>query len=185
VVTPLVLRPALRVRVIYFALASALLALGVAITFSSVFGLILAVIMAFAVLNAAIRLWHPRSYATEVGERGFKAYDYRGRLVHDVGWTEITRLTFFNGNGLGWGLNGAGRELFLAWRCEPRRPGSGRQPWSGGGRNRAGEEFDGSLPDAYLGLDRMLELFSRRIAAERGTVSTVAPAPADVPLESW
>ncbi len=60
------------------------------------------------------------------------------------------------------GLRGPGTSQLLAWRCEPRAPGRGLQPWARGATNRMGEAFDGALPSAYLGIDRMLALFKER-----------------------
>ncbi|MBE2319680.1 hypothetical protein DVA67_027170 [Solirubrobacter sp. CPCC 204708] len=160
------LRPGITARVVFFVLALALFALGVGALFSNpVVGAIGVALFGFALVNASFRLFHPRSYATVVGEDGFRVHDWRGRLVHDVAWSELSHLTVFGGNG----LRGPGSLLLLAWRCEPRRPGPGRQPWSGGGTNAMGEAFDGALPAAYLGAERMLELFKDR--AERAHVA--------------
>jgi hypothetical protein len=38
----------------------------------------------FAAVNASFRLFHPRAYASELEEHGFRVYDSLGRLVHDV-----------------------------------------------------------------------------------------------------
>ena len=89
-----------------------------------------------------------------------------GRPVHRVRWADVEHLTVFHGNGLG----GAGSVLHLAWRCHPRQPGRGRQPWVRGGRNFAGEEFDGALPDPYLGIEAKLVLFKRHADAAEARV---------------
>ena len=36
-----------------------------------------------------------------------------------------------------------------------------------GGRNTVGEEFDGALPDPYLGIEPTLELFKQRADAAK------------------
>jgi hypothetical protein len=146
--------------VVFFVLAVALLALSlVGLFFNPITGAIGVLAFGFATANASLRLFHPRSYATEIGQDGFRVYDSLGRLVHDVAWAEVVHLTVFHGNG----LRGPGSSLLLAWRCEPRRPGRGGQPWARGGRNAMGEAFDGALPSAYLGIDRMLALFKRHV----------------------
>ena len=153
------LHPRRRARVVYLAGAVALFALSVAgLFFSPVVSAAGVLLFGFATVNAVLRLFHPRSYATELDDHGFRVYDSFGRLVHDVAWADVAHLTVFAGNG----LRGAGTVPLLAWRCEPRHPGRGRQPWAGGGVNAQGEPFDGALPDAYLGIERMLALFGER-----------------------
>jgi hypothetical protein len=159
------LRPRLRRRLPYFVLSLLLLALcAVALAYSPIVGAIGVLLLGFATVNAALRLFHPRSYTTELEQEGFRVYDALGREVHWVRWAELEHLTAYHGNG----LRGPGTVLLLAWRCFPRRPGNGRQPWAGGGRNFAGEEFDGALPDPYLGIEAMLALFKRRADAAGG-----------------
>ncbi len=154
--TPRRLRPSLGRRLTFLILSVGLLALSVtALAYGSIFGLLGVLLAGFATVNGAIRMWAPRSYATDLDEEGFTTFDYRGRPVHQVRWAEVAHLTIFNGNG----LRGPGTAIHLAWRCEPRRPGKGRQPGVRGGRNSVGEEFDGALPDPYLGIEPMLELF--------------------------
>jgi hypothetical protein len=72
-------------------------------------------------------------------------------------------LTVFNGNG----LTGPGTALHVAWRCSPRCPGEGRQPWVRGGTNVVGESYDGALPDPYLGIEPMLQLMKGYADAAR------------------
>ncbi len=153
-----ILRPRLRRRVPFFVVSVLLLALSVtAVFFSPIVGAVGVLLFGFAVANASLRLFHPRSYATELDDEEFRVFSAFGRLVHRVRWAEVAHLTVFHGNGMG----GPGTLLLLAWRCEPPRPGDGRQPWVRGGRNFAGDEFDGALPDPYLGIEPMLELFKR------------------------
>jgi hypothetical protein len=167
-VSTIVLRPRLRSRVVYFVLTLPLLAIGiVALPHQPVVGVLAILFAGFAAVNGAFRLWHPRSYATELGPDRFRVYDSMGRLVHDVAYAEIARLTYLRGNS----LRGPGTAVAVAWRCEPRRPGPGHQPWAHGGRNDAGEEFDGSLPDGYLGIERTAELFRQRIEAAGATAN--------------
>lgn len=159
--SPRLLRPPLRRRVAMFLLCLPLLAIAIgAGTSGAWIGWVLLAFMLFALGNASLRLLHPRSYATELLPEGFRAYDSFGRVVHDVAWNEVAHLTVFHGNGFT-----PGSRLLVAWRCEPRRPGHGRQPWVKGGRNFAGEEFDGALPDQYLGAKPMLNLMLRYIEA--------------------
>jgi hypothetical protein len=158
------LRPSLKRRIPYFVLALLLLALMVVgLVYNPILGAMGVLIFGFAVVNGALRLFHPRSYATELDDDEFRVYDSMGRLVHRVRWAEVEHLTVFHGNGFG----GPGTVLHLAWRCHPRRPGPGRQAWSGGGRNFAGEEYDGALPDPYIGIEPLLELFKRRADAAK------------------
>jgi hypothetical protein len=158
------LRPSLKRRIPFFVLAVLLLALMVAgLVYSPIIGAIGVLVLGFAVVNGALRLFHPRSYATELDDDEFRVYDSMGRVVHRVRWTDVEHLTVFHGNGFG----GPGTVLHLAWRCLPRQPGPGRQPWSGGGRNFAGEEYDGALPDPYVGIEPMLDLFKERADAAK------------------
>jgi hypothetical protein len=153
--TTRVLRPRLRRRLTFFVLALALLALSVAAAFyNPIVGGLGIVFTGFATVNASFRLFHPRSYVTELGPDSFRVYDSLGRKVHDVRWTDVEHLTVFNGNA----LTGPGTVLHVAWRCWPRQPGNGRQPWVRGGTNVVGETYDGALPDPYLGIEPMLEL---------------------------
>jgi hypothetical protein len=171
-VTPRVLRPALRERVIYLTLTVVALAISLgALFYNPVIGAPATLVFGFAALNAGFRLWHPRSYATELDDDGFRSFGAWGQLVHDVRWDEIAHLTVFHGNG----LRGAGSVLFLAWRCEPRR--------RRGRRNRLGEEIDGALPDDYLGIERMLALFKEHADAAK-TRAFSQPA-IDVPVEPF
>jgi hypothetical protein len=168
------LRPRLRRRLPFFVVSVLLLALSVtALFFAPIVGAIGVLLFGFAAVNAGLRLFHPRSYATELDADGFRTFDAMGRPVHDVRWTEVEHLTVFHGNGMG----GPGTILLLAWRCRPRHPGQGRQAWARGGRNFAGEEFDGSLPDPYLGIERMLELFKRHTDAATGRAHRPVPEP--------
>jgi hypothetical protein len=153
--TTRVLRPRLRRRIPYFVLALALLALSVGAAFyNPIVGGLAIAFTGFASVNAALRLFHPRSYATELRPDGFRVFDSLGRKVHDVRWTDVVHLTVFNGNG----FTGPGTVLHVAWRCSPRCSGKGRQPWARGGTNNVGETYDGALPDPYLGIEPMLEL---------------------------
>jgi hypothetical protein len=162
--TTRVLRPRLRRRIPYFVLALALLALTVGAAFyNPIIGLLGILFTGFASVNAALRLFHPRSYATELRPDGFRVFDAFGRKVHDVSWLDVEHLTVFNGNG----FTGPGTVLHVAWRCSPRQPGDGRQPWVRGGTNVVGESYDGALPDPYLGIEPMLELMKGYADAAR------------------
>jgi hypothetical protein len=164
VTEPLVLRPRLRRRLPFFLLSVVLFALSlVALAFSPAAGAMGVLLFGFATANASLRLFHPRSYATHLRPEEFHVFDAFGRRVHQVRWAEVEHLTVFHGNGMG----GPGTLLLLAWRCNPRHPGHGRQPWARGGRNFAGEEFDGALPDPYRGIEPMLALFKRYADAAR------------------
>ena len=160
-----ILRPRLRRRLPFFVLSLLVLALCAgALAYSPLVGVLGVLLFGFAAVNAGLRLFHPRSYTTELDDQGFRVYDSLGRQVHRVQWGELEHLTVYHGNGLG----GPGTLLLLAWRCVPRRAGKGRQPWTRGGRNFAGEEFDGALPDPYLGIEAMLALFKQRADAAAG-----------------
>ena len=165
------LHPSHTGRVVYFAVSWLLFAMCVvAVFFDPIAGVLGMLIFGFAAANSGIRLFVPRSYATELDDHGFRVYNALGGLVHDVAWADVSHLTVFTGNG----LRGPGSSQFLAWRCEPRQPGHGRQPWARGGTNNVGEEYDGALPAAYLGIHEMLALFQER--AQRARVSSPQPA---------
>jgi uncharacterized protein (DUF58 family) len=158
-VTPVVLRPRLWPRVVYLGLSALLLALSATAVVLGGWAAIAGILLfGFATANALMRLLGKRSYATELDAGGFKVYDSFGRLVHDVRWDEVEELVPFRGNSLA----GPGTKLHVGWRCSPRRPGTGRQPWSGGGK-----EFDGALPDAYVGFEETRALMLRFAAARR------------------
>jgi hypothetical protein len=158
------LRPRLRRRLPYFVLAVGLLALSVGAAFyNPIVGALGIAFAGFAAVNASFRLFHPRSYATELGPDSFRVFDWRGRKVHDVRWVDVEHLTVFNGNG----FTGPGTVLHVAWRCSPRCPGEGRQPWVRGGTNVVGESYDGALPDPYLGIKPMLQLMKDHADAAR------------------
>ena len=162
------LRPSLRRRLPFFVLSALLFAMSVvALRFTPIVGAVGVLVFGFALVNASLRLFHPRSYATELDERGFRTFDAMGRPVHAVRWTDLEHLTVFHGNG----MSGPGTVVHLAWRCDPRQPGNGRQPWVRGGTNFAGEPFDGALPDPYLGIEPMLELFRRSADAAKAALN--------------
>ena len=164
------LRPDRRRVVAQFGMSLALLALSVLAVTSSWVGGVGVLLFGFATVNAAVRLMHPRAYATELTDTGFRVHDWRGALVHDVPWATVVRVTAWQASGR------IGGNVNLAWRCEPRRPGRGRvQTWAKGGRTRSGEEIDGALPDPYLGPRRMAELFAGRIDGARA--GAAAPVP--------
>ena len=174
----MVLRPSLgRRRLPFLIIAMPVLALGIAaLFFAPVLGVIVTLFGLLAVGLGLARLLIARSYATELDAEGFHTFDSFGRRVHDVRWADVEHLTVFQGNG----FRGPGTEMHLAWRCGPRRQ-RGRaklQPWVKGGRNALGEEFDGALPDPYLGYEAMIELFKARAdAAKARAGSRPAPAP--------
>ena len=153
---------------VFFVLSVLLLALGIAaLAGGALVGVVAVLLFGFATVNGAFRLFARRSYATELDDDGFRTFDALGRPVHTVRWTEVEHLTVFHGNG----LRGAGSTLHLAWRCRPRRPGAGRQPWVRGGTNGVGEAYDGALPDRYLGIEPMLALFKERADAAKAHAS--------------
>jgi hypothetical protein len=154
---PRVLRPAPRRRLAYFIGAVLLLAFSVVgLFYAPVVAALGVLLFGFAAVNGAFRAFHPLSYATRLDGEGFEVFGALGKRVHHIRWAQVAHLTVFHANG----FTGPGTVLTLAWRCEPRCPGHGRQPWVRGGRNKVGEEYDGALPDPYLGIEPMLELFS-------------------------
>jgi hypothetical protein len=149
------LRPRLRRRLSFFVLAVGLFAFSVVgVFYNPILGGLGMAFSGFATVNASVRLFHPRSYATELGPDGFRVFDWRGRKVHDVRWVDVEHLTVFHGNG----FTGPGTVLHVAWRCWPPCPGDGRQPWVRGGTNVVGESYDAALPDPYIGIEPMLQL---------------------------
>jgi hypothetical protein len=174
------LHPRLGPRLVYFLLSLPLLAIGIgALFYQPVIGVLAVLLAGTAAVNGAFRLFHPRSYVTELDTDEFRVHDSFGRLKRRVRWADIVDVTVFHGNGLG----GPGSTLLVAWRCEPRQRIRSWQPGWKGGRNRLGDEFDGALPDPYLGFERMAAIFKERIEAARGRR---APAPAaDVRLEAF
>jgi hypothetical protein len=159
-----VLRPSLRRRLLFFVLAVGLLAFSVVgVFYNPILGALGIAFSGFGTVNASFRLFHPRSYVTELRPDCFRVFDVMGRKVHDVRWVDVEHLTVFNGNG----LTGPGTVLHAAWRCWPPCPGEGRQPWVRGGTNNVGESYDGALPDPYLGIEPMLQLMKGYADAAR------------------
>jgi hypothetical protein len=170
--TPRVLHPRLRPRIIYLVLASLLLAMCIfATVLGAWFALLGVLLFGAATVNGVLRLTGERAYATELDADGFRVHDSFGRVVHDVRWAEVEELLPFRGNGLA----GPGTQLHVAWRCNPRRPGKGRQPWA-----RGGKDFDGALPDAYLGFEPTLELMLSYANANTNATTGAPKAPADL-----
>jgi hypothetical protein len=136
------LRPRLRRRLPLFVLSVLLLAMSiVALFYSPLVGIASVLFFGFAAIIAALRLFHPRSYATELDANGFSTFDSFGRQLHRVAWADIEHLTVVHGNGIG----GPGTLLLLAWRCLPRQPDHRLPSWLRARRNFAGEEIDGAL----------------------------------------
>jgi hypothetical protein len=153
---PRKLRPSLRRRLPLFVASVLLFAMSiVGLFYGPLVGVAGVLVFGFAAFTGALRLFHPRSYATELDADGFQTFDSFGHVVHRVAWSDVQRLTVLHGNGIG----GPGTLLLLAWRCSPRQPSHWFLPWLRGRRNFAGEEIDGALPDPYLGIEPMLELF--------------------------
>jgi uncharacterized protein (DUF58 family) len=165
---PRVLEPRLRPRIVYLVLSLLLLALSLTAVILGGWAAIAGVLLfGAATVNGVMRMFGRRSYATELDATGFKVYDSFGKLVHDVLWEEVEELVPFRGNSLA----GPGTQLHVAWRCNPRRPGKGRQPWA-----RGGDGFDGALPDAYLGFEETLALMLRYANAEAPGAPPARPA---------
>jgi hypothetical protein len=165
-VSPQRFRPTLASRVILLVFAAVCLAICVGASFyKPLLGVPLSLLMLYMLVFSAMRLWHPRAYLTELGEEGFRVYNWTGRLIHDLRWSDIGHLTVLNANG----LRGPGTMQCVAWRCQPRRR-SGRRfaaPWIKGGRTPLKDEFDGALPDAYTGIEPMLALFREHVGGTR------------------
>jgi hypothetical protein len=169
-----VLEPRLWPRIVYLVLSVLLFAMSVFATVLGGWAAILGILLfGAATVNGLMRLFGSRSYVTELDATGFKVFDSFGRPVHDVLWDEVEELVPFRGNSLA----GPGTQLHVGWRCRPRPPGKGRQPWV-----RGGADFDGALPDAYLGFDETLALMLRYANAADGNGAGARPArpPADL-----
>jgi hypothetical protein len=170
-VSPQRFRPTLASRVILLAMALPCLALSIAAWFyAPLLGIPLSLVMLYATVFAAFRMFHPRAYMTEISDEGFRVHNWTGRLIHDLRWSDLGHLTVLNANG----LRGPGTMLCVAWRCQPRRR-TGRRfaaPGIKGGRTPLKDEFDGALPDGYIGIEPMLEIFREHVGGTRAV-----PAP--------
>ena len=87
------LRPSLRRRIPFFVLAVLLFALMVAgLVYSPLLGVVGVLIFGFAVVNGALRLFHPRSYATELDDDEFRSglerleAELPERVEYALGW---------------------------------------------------------------------------------------------------
>ena len=142
----------------------AVIGIGALTSGAVVLGAIAALIGVAAVVAGALRVWHPRSYALELDARGFRVYDVRGGVRHDVPWAEVQELFPTTGNA----PLRPGGEVRLAWRCVPGTPGAERR------RRRDGVEIDGVLPDPY-GMDprELLELMAGY--SQRGPSGAAGP----------
>jgi hypothetical protein len=89
-------------------------------------------VLAVALLVA----FQPRAYELYLDTRGFRVHDLRGRVAHDVRWSEVVALRPVSVNAYSFTV--------VAWVCNPRRPKHGRLRW-----RRGTEHDDGCMPDTY------------------------------------
>jgi hypothetical protein len=123
-------------------------------------------ILAVALLVA----FGPRAYELQLDAAGFRVHDVRGRVAHDVRWSEVVQLLPVNVNAYSF--------IVVAWVCSPRRPKHGRLRW-----RRGTNDDDGCMPDTYgMRGDELIALMQSYRDAGRAS----GPAPARPPrLEAF
>jgi hypothetical protein len=97
---PTVLRPRLARRIVLFLCGLFVSAIGIgAIGWGAWLpGVVCAVFGLWAVVVFGARLFVPHAYETELTADGFRVHDSFGRVVHDVPWDEVTRITPLTAN---------------------------------------------------------------------------------------
>jgi hypothetical protein len=128
------------------------------------------ILIAAALLAMAIFIaFAPRSYVLELDDDGFRVHDLRGRVAHDVRWSELRRLLPVSANAFAFTVVG--------WELSPRREGHGFWRWT-----RGTKHDDGCLPDTYgMKPDAMMDLMLEYAGAR----APAATAPADWRLEPF
>jgi hypothetical protein len=97
---PTVLRPRLARRIALFACGVFVSAIGIGAITSGAWlpGVVSAVAGLYAVVLFGARLFAPHAYETELTTEGFRVHDSFGRVVYDVPWGEVTRITPLTAN---------------------------------------------------------------------------------------
>jgi hypothetical protein len=105
----------------------------------------------------------PRAYELHLDAAGFRVHDLRGRVAHDVRWSEVVRLRPVNVNAYSF--------IVVAWVCQPRRPKHGRLRW-----RRGSKDDDGCMPDTYrMRADELIRLMQSYPEAGRSGPVTARP----------
>jgi hypothetical protein len=152
---PTVLRPRLGRRVVMLLCGVFLSVIGIgAITSGALVpGVVSAAFGLWAVVVFGARLFVPHAYETELTVEGFRVHDSFGRVVHDVSWSELKRITPVAGNAP---LRPGGDTLvgFDVADPGPPRPALLRR-----------KGVDGSLSDPYSGYESVVAQMRRYLEA--------------------
>jgi hypothetical protein len=161
---PTVLRPRLARRIVLFVCSLIVSAVGIGAITSGAFlpGVVCAVFALYAVVLFGARLFVPHAYQTELSTEGFRVHDSFGRVVYDVPWSEVTRITPLTANAP---LRPGGDTLVGFQLAHPRpRPRLLRR-----------KGVDGWLSDPYDG-------YTAVVADMRRYVEAGAPAARSMPV---
>jgi hypothetical protein len=152
---PTVLHPRLGRRIAMFVCGLFVSVIGIgAITSGALIpGAVSAALGLWAVVTFGARLFAPHAYQTELTAEGFRVHDSFGRVVHDVRWSELTRITPVIANAP---LRPGGDTLvgFDVANPGPRRPALLRR-----------KGVDGSLADPYTGYESVVAQMRRYLEA--------------------
>jgi hypothetical protein len=163
---PTVLRPRLGRRIALFlcGLFGCVIGIGAITSGAWVPGVVAAAFGLWAVVVFGARLFVPHAYETELTADGFRVHDSFGRVVHDVRWTDVTRITPVAGNAP---LRPGGDTLVGFDLAHPGRPRPALLRRKG---------VDCSLSDPYTGYESVVGQMRRYLEATApGGPRTVRP----------
>jgi hypothetical protein len=165
--TPTVLHPRLGRRIALFGcgLVGAVIGIGAITSGAWIPGVAAAALGLWAVVVFGARLFVPHAYETELTADGFRVHDSFGRIVHDVPWGELLRVTPVTANA-------------------PLRPGGDtlvgfRVAHPGHRRLVRHKGVDGVLSDPYAGYEAVVGEMRRYIEAAAPS-RPLAAAPPDL-----
>ena len=152
---PTVLHPRLgrRIALLLCGIVVSVIGIGALTSGAWIPGAVCAVFGLWAVVLFGARLFVPHAYETELTTEGFRVHDSFGRVVHDVRWSDVTRITPVAGNAP---LRPGGDTLvgFELANPGPPRPALLRR-----------KGVDGSLSDPYSGYESVVAQMRRYLEA--------------------
>jgi hypothetical protein len=163
---PTVLRPRLGRRIALFLCGLFVSAIGIGAIVSGGWlpGVVCAAFGLWAVVIFGARLFVPHAYETELRPEGFRVRDSFGRVVYDVPWSEVTRITPLTANAP---LRPGGDTLVGFQLAHPRR-----RP-----RLLRRKGVDGWLSDPYDGYTAVVDAMRRYLEAGAPGVRRAAVPP--------
>jgi hypothetical protein len=164
----MVLKPRLGRRIALFGCSLFVSAIGIGAIVSGGYlpGVVCAVFGLYALVLFGARLFVPHAYETELTAEGFRVHDSFGRVVYDVPWEEVTRITPLTANAP---LRPGGDTLVGFQLAHPRpRPRLLRR-----------KGVDGWLSDPYDGYTAVVTDM-RRYLESGGPAARRTPVPPDL-----